>query len=1242
MASFTRQVSPTEAGHLYRGASTTHALPVHRDPFTASSGRSADVAEQSVIGNHVLQQLLRRRAIQARLTVNSPGDASELEAERVANEVMSWSPVENTTLINTAARGKELVTRDMKRKKAILRRMPEETSDEKKKPTAASKPKVEEPPKSKPQSKPQEKKNEEGKIKRQVDQTRQEDEEYEELRRESAGAVLRQTRLGETPVISEQLEQRLDAQRGRGLPMTDEVRSYFEPRFGVDFGAVRLHTDAPAAVAANELNAQAFTRGRDVYFAAGQYRPQSDQGRHLLAHELTHTMQQGGAGSTTVGRDVIQRDASTQAGDMRDAGTGTGQTTAPVMSPASGVLDEASQTITFDQIKVPDFKLAAHRGTLYGSRRLRQRKSYRRGNPEQRNYWKEHMGRRNSAIIDKMRAKLRGTPSVADTDSSQFYIFRSPPGGPPRHYLGDLPTVAKELTLPSWSENGNFHNYDVDHIVELQLSNWPEDTWANTLPNMELLESSTNRSSGSTIKNYIDQKCKEFNNATGQRYASSTADLKSKYSLEFAKAVPAGDGAAAPDDYFWTPAQIEKGQHIIDKLSVVNAKTLDEPEKVLVFPGSAGVPRQFSKPPAKISTGERDWLKPYQLIDRQFNTEQGSETTENLGELKVQLPHNPDWTSESRTHSITVKRLSGTRFGGQIDKAEVRRYLARMRKKGLSPIQIHDFDILPEGGLYASGQIIPDISLLRGGIDFELSGGALTLTKEFGLGDFNLPKPFMIRGSTLTISLGTRTGLRVGGRVDFGIERVGEGFLGAEADTSGGFALEGQFNFDSRLFNPASIRVAYRNRQLAVGGRLGIPRGKVRGIKSALINVDYSAERLSANGAVEPDIPGVRQASLNVVYSETEGLTIGGALQLADNIPGIRGGEITAELKRTDDESGWKLKAHGTAQPAFPGVSGTLTADYDDGAFVIQANLGLNRGMLSGTLVLGATNRGVDEQGNPSGPPGERLRAFGRGNATVRLTPWLTGTVGIRILPNGELELMGQVALPSAFEVFPSRRIEKSIFSIGLDIPIVGVAVAGQRIGIFATVCGGLTASAGFGPGQLRDVAVTLTYNPDHEERTHLVGTGRFYVPADAGLRLFVRGGLGAGIPVVSATAALEVGGQLGIEGAAQAGVNLDWVPGRGLALDAEARLSAQPKFRFDVNGMVLVKANLLVTSVTLYEKTWRLAAFEYGSALRFGVCFPIHYRSGEPFDVKVSDMVFETPRIEPKALLSDLIGRIT
>jgi hypothetical protein len=92
---------------------------------------------------------------------------------------------------------------------------------------------------------------------------------------------------------SNSLSQGLSTSRGRGSPMSESTQSFMSDRFGADFNSVRIHTDSNAVQMSRDINAKAFTHGSDIYFNSGQYSPDTSSGQHLLAHELTHTIQQG-------------------------------------------------------------------------------------------------------------------------------------------------------------------------------------------------------------------------------------------------------------------------------------------------------------------------------------------------------------------------------------------------------------------------------------------------------------------------------------------------------------------------------------------------------------------------------------------------------------------------------------------------------------------------------------------------------------------------------------------------------------------------------------------------------------------------------------------------------------------------------------------------------------------------------------------------------------------------------------
>jgi Domain of unknown function (DUF4157) len=135
-----------------------------------------------------------------------------------------------------------------------------------------------------------------------------EHEEEEQIHRKITPFIQKST--SQTPPLeagglaSESVTNQINATRGGGNRMPENTLSFMESRFGTDFSGVKIHTDTNAVQMSRELNAQAFTVGSDIYFNEGKYSPDSDSGKHLLAHELTHTVQQGGGIDRKIQRQV--------------------------------------------------------------------------------------------------------------------------------------------------------------------------------------------------------------------------------------------------------------------------------------------------------------------------------------------------------------------------------------------------------------------------------------------------------------------------------------------------------------------------------------------------------------------------------------------------------------------------------------------------------------------------------------------------------------------------------------------------------------------------------------------------------------------------------------------------------------------------------------------------------------------------------------------------------------------------
>jgi hypothetical protein len=104
------------------------------------------------------------------------------------------------------------------------------------------------------------------------------------------------SRAGEGPTVSGASR----AASGGGVALDASTRAFMEPRFEHDFSHVRIHADGRAAAEARAANARAFTIGRDIVFGAGEYQPRTVAGRRLLAHELTHVVQQASGLSASI------------------------------------------------------------------------------------------------------------------------------------------------------------------------------------------------------------------------------------------------------------------------------------------------------------------------------------------------------------------------------------------------------------------------------------------------------------------------------------------------------------------------------------------------------------------------------------------------------------------------------------------------------------------------------------------------------------------------------------------------------------------------------------------------------------------------------------------------------------------------------------------------------------------------------------------------------------------------------
>ncbi len=235
-------------------------------------------------------------AVQTKLNVGQAGDVYEQEADRMAAMVVGGenspkSASQPTTDGGANAQRKPLantvtpfVQRKAEQKEEAVQKAEEEEEEEVQTQTVQRNGKQEE--------KAVQKAEEEEAVQTQTVQ--QKGEQEEEVVQKAAEEEAVQARFnGAARRNTLSLESRLRTSTGRGSMLPDSIRAEMEQGFGADFGNVRIHTDSPAVGMNEELHAQAFAHGSDIYFNTGKYNPATTPGKILLAHELTHTIQQG-------------------------------------------------------------------------------------------------------------------------------------------------------------------------------------------------------------------------------------------------------------------------------------------------------------------------------------------------------------------------------------------------------------------------------------------------------------------------------------------------------------------------------------------------------------------------------------------------------------------------------------------------------------------------------------------------------------------------------------------------------------------------------------------------------------------------------------------------------------------------------------------------------------------------------------------------------------------------------------
>ena len=262
-------------------------LVLQRAQVAPGSLRAQDILQlQRTIGNRATERLLSAPpAIQAKMEVGPVNDVHEQEADRVAREVVRRTSTPQTVQESGRA---EMQRQPLAAQISGVQRVEEDELEMKRETVQRAE-------------------EDELEMKRESIQRAEEDE--LEMKRESIQRMdgmeeeeLLQGKRENDPAYRDggaldgSIEQSIRRAKGGGESLEPGVQRQMESGFGATFGGVRIHRDAMADKLTRSVQAKAFTTGKDIFFKKGEYNPGNSAGKELLAHELTHTVQQGAAG----------------------------------------------------------------------------------------------------------------------------------------------------------------------------------------------------------------------------------------------------------------------------------------------------------------------------------------------------------------------------------------------------------------------------------------------------------------------------------------------------------------------------------------------------------------------------------------------------------------------------------------------------------------------------------------------------------------------------------------------------------------------------------------------------------------------------------------------------------------------------------------------------------------------------------------------------------------------------------
>ena len=959
---------------------------------------------------------------------------------------------------------------------------------------------------------------------------------------------------------------------GQSLPAG--VKSQMEAGFsGRDLSQVRVHTDPAAAQLADSLQAQAFTTGSHIFFARDQYRPDTPDGQSLLAHELTHVIQQGsaapGAIQPSLELGAVDTPAEREADRAADAVMKGLSASPQVPSPRSGV------------------QRTARPGIAGGGER---------------------------AI--PVKEPLEVPAKKAESDSDLKYVLGLYETAAANGHLntrhprraGDLWTKwaagrqSPDLDLGSFSEIGEFQKKlhskcSPDHIQELQVQGSDDPN------NLRLLDSGRNSEAGSKLAGQISS-LKNAYGAGGNDY------------LVFSKVKAKPGTSPAPDETCLAVEPLKKPG---------GAVTIAKGLTPLVFRAGGAPVRIGHEKDGEVQFSHRFAVACAELcrVVLPPHTEDGSHTIHAMVSSRIKkFP----LKGKDRNFDFRTSGPQPGKKGKSGSWPELR--LVNANPFSLSFPKMSPATLTPsieDGQWRAVGELLPSLPVLsKARVHLEVGNDSLSGGVKFDAATLKaaLPVPGLNIGNvSLEIAINDGDFSATGG-FDFQYGKLARGSLTA------GFSKDDEFHATGKLelLIPgitAEGTVSIEKGELKGSLHAGAEKIKFPGVKKGEggLSIMVAGGVLTGSGQLGLDIPGLKKTSLTFTADSTGQFQLTGTAH--GDIPGLK------DVEATISYAGGVLTGTGHAGLKIPGLEdASINIAYFNGLLSGSASLSYKRGRLSGSVQAALS-------------PEHKLS--GKGQLEYEIVPAKTGgkrlvaNAGIELREDGTAKVDASLTLPNPYIFFDKIGVDHpfKIPSIP-DIPIFGISAGPVSVGLVAKVKVSLDAFASIGPGEIKGGIVLAQFDPNKEDGAFsFQAVGTVYVPAAAGLTLVIGGALSLDALVVDVEGEVDLNATAQLRGALTVPVVLQYRDGK-FSVDAVGIVNVSPHFTFGLTATVRVYTDLVVGSITWYEKDppWRLANLSWDPNFNIGLIFPVHYVFGEPFNISTDQISFIYPDINFESLM--------